>query len=157
MKEHVETFEFLLSLSTHPKEERQAFRAAVDLMLAAAPKDDQAERDHCFRVAERLTGYAWTAIHVHEEIARERAAAKAEGHAAGYLQAIHAQRATEATLLPQVTKFRAENERLTIQLATMRSKCEAAEALLSEKLDHHDSPIVRQARDEIRAALEGSK
>lgn len=108
MKEHIEALEDLLN--TPAGENRAAaVRAAIEFMHAAEPMDEVAELEHCRKVALDIQ----TTFDPVGQVVRTRAAARADGHAAGYLQSIHAQRATEAALLPQVTQLRAENERLT--------------------------------------------
>jgi hypothetical protein len=100
---HIETMEraeryLLVTLGRTMPGEREALTAAIELMRASQPKDEEAERAECERLAEQFMHGGESTFDFEEEFeeAREilagrfcssRAAARAEGYASGRSEA----------------------------------------------------------------------
>lgn len=117
MKEHIKTLSLFYAGSMSKDDARlsQALTAAIDLMNAAEPMDEAAEREHCVCVASLIWNGPCSAEAAVETLMRERAAADAAGYVR-CAEAEHifkaAQRKTIEALETQLSTAQAEIERL---------------------------------------------
>lgn len=105
MKEHVEVLREMLC-AWHFEEEEAALRAALDLMNAAEPMDEAAEREHCVCVASLIWNGPCSAEAAVETLMRERAAAEARGCARGRLEPVDLPTPRERALEAEIERRR---------------------------------------------------
>jgi hypothetical protein len=139
-KEHIEAFEYYkrTGLLLH-----SAIDAAVDLMRAAQPKDEAAEGEHCESV-----GKAWLRqkdVSVVGLIARERAAARAEGDVMAAFNGASAKH------------WAKECDRVTAKLTALQDTSNVLRDAADRVVDYYDGKISVLYLSTLRAAIEASK
>lgn len=129
------------------------------LKTAMAPLDEETERQHCFHLAEKLTGYPWTAPRVSEEIMCERAAARAECEVKvqGLLARIQKHAKDRLALQDLLESAQVEIERLKAAMAPMDEATEQRHCIEAVQRCAETNGVVEEMVERERAAVRGGK
>lgn len=123
MKEHIERLELLVQHCC-PTGAGPALRAAIELMRAAAPKDEAAETIICQQICLPLAAAQW--LESVDAVRAGRAQARAEGYAAGQ-ESLQPQLDVAASLAREQVRTAAENLELTAQLSAAQAQVAACQ------------------------------
>jgi hypothetical protein len=157
-EKHIEALESIDFDDPVSPNDRKAIDAAIEIMRAAEPKDEAAEREHCTQQSYAAANNPQQGAIV-DWLMRERAAARAEGYADGRAEF----RATfKAELNDYAAKLAAAQAELQELNANWKRDVDALETRL-EKLRAASEHVrdwgklTAHLREQIDAAIEASK